>query len=82
MPQSRRFLFVDDQPQALEHLRRTLRSMRHEWEVAFAESGQEALDLLAARSFDVVVADVRMPAMDGAEWRQRCQEIKLEDLVL
>jgi C4-dicarboxylate-specific signal transduction histidine kinase len=32
-----------------------------------AESGQEALDLLATRAFPVVVADQRMPKMSGAE---------------
>lgn len=44
-----------------------LRSMRHEWEMSFAESGQEALDILAKKSCDVIVADIRMPGMDGAQ---------------
>ena len=36
----RRVLFVDDEPTFLEGLQRMLRPQRHEWEVAFAPSGQ------------------------------------------
>jgi len=44
-----------------------LRGMRQEWEMMFAESGQKALDILTQRNFDVVVSDMRMPGMNGAE---------------
>jgi putative nucleotidyltransferase with HDIG domain len=62
----KRILFVDDEPKILEGLQRTLRAQRHEWEVAFASSGDTALTMLAAAPFDVVVSDMRMPGMDGA----------------
>ena len=57
---------MDDEPNILEGLQRMLRPMRKEWDMAFAESGQEALDLMAQKPFDVVVSDMRMPDMDGA----------------
>ncbi|MGA9884830.1 MAG: response regulator [Candidatus Acidiferrales bacterium] len=60
-----RILFVDDEPKILEGLQRTLRSQRHEWEVAFASGGEAALTMLSAAPFDVVVSDMRMPGMDG-----------------
>jgi putative nucleotidyltransferase with HDIG domain len=41
--------------------------MRHEWEVEFAESGEEALNFMSKSSFDVVVSDMRMPGMNGVE---------------
>ncbi len=41
--------------------------MRHEWEVAFASSGQEALDILKVEPFDLIVTDMRMPGMDGSQ---------------
>ncbi len=62
-----RILFVDDEPQILQGLARMLRSMRHEWDVAFAESGAEALAMLDAEPFDVIVSDMRMPGMNGTE---------------
>lgn len=61
-----RALFVDDEPMVLNGLRRMLRSLRHDWEMSFANSGQEALDLLDEQDFNVVVSDMRMPEMDGA----------------
>lgn len=61
----RRVLFVDDEPKILEGLQRMLRSMRHEWEMEFAQDGPSALETLKSRHFDVVVTDMRMPGMDG-----------------
>jgi HD-like signal output (HDOD) protein len=60
-------LFVDDEPMVLRGLQRSLRKMRHEWEVLYAEDGEAALALLASRPVDVVVTDMRMPGMDGAQ---------------
>lgn len=62
-----KILFVDDEPLVLEGLQRMLRPMRHEWEMSFAESGAAALELMAATPRDVVVSDMRMPGMDGAQ---------------
>ncbi len=62
-----RVLFVDDEIKVLQGLRRMLRGMRNEWVMAFAESGDEALELLTKAPADVVVSDMRMPGMDGAQ---------------
>ncbi len=66
MPRDR-ILFVDDEPQILRGLQRMLRPMRDEWEVEVAESGREGLEKLAQSHFDVVVSDMRMPGMSGAQ---------------
>ena len=63
-----RVLFVDDQPNVLAGLRRMLRGLRNEWEIQFAESGDEALTLMAKSPFDVVVSDMRLPGMDGSQF--------------
>ncbi len=63
----RRILFVDDEPNVLQSIRRMLHSARAEWEMQFVKSGPEALDMLAQEPFDVVVTDMRMPKMDGAQ---------------
>ena len=44
-----------------------LRSMRHEWDMAFASGGREALELLEKAPYDVIVTDMRMPGMDGVQ---------------
>jgi len=66
-PKKIRILFVDDEPMVLKGLQRSLRKMRDEWEMNFASSSKEALEILDSRSFDVIVSDLRMPEMDGAQ---------------
>lgn len=39
----------------------------HGWTIAVAENGEKALDLLSQRPVDVVLADIKMPVMDGLE---------------
>jgi HD-like signal output (HDOD) protein len=63
----KRILFVDDEVMILEGIRRMLRSMRAEWEMEFVESAEAALRLLDQKHFDVIVSDMRMPRMNGAE---------------
>jgi YesN/AraC family two-component response regulator len=63
----KRILFVDDEPNLLQGLQRTLRPMRQEWDMAFAENGREALQLLALTPYDVVVTDIFMPEKEGLE---------------
>ncbi|MDP3480875.1 MAG: response regulator [Desulfoprunum sp.] len=70
----RRILFVDDEPNILDGLRRMLRSMRQEFELCFAENAKEALELMSENEFDVVVSDMRMPGMDGADLLTEIQE--------
>jgi len=72
-------LFVDDEPNILDGLQRMLRSMRRDWQMTFAGSGNEALDLLKEKSIDVIVSDMKMPGIDGArllgEVRERYPQI-------
>lgn len=60
-------LFVDDERNVLDGLQRMLRVFRNEWDMHFAQSGQEALEIMAAKPTDIVVSDMRMPGMTGAE---------------
>jgi HD-like signal output (HDOD) protein/ActR/RegA family two-component response regulator len=60
-------LFVDDEPNVLSGLKRTLRPHRDEWVMTFALGGERALEVLAQEPVDVIVTDVRMPEMDGVE---------------
>jgi HD-like signal output (HDOD) protein len=60
-----RVLFVDDEPNILQGLRRLLRGRTQEWEMTFATAGEQALEMLARCPVDVIVSDMRMPGMDG-----------------
>ena len=62
-----RVLFVDDEPRVIDGLQRMLRPLRAEWDMHFVESGPAALGLMEKKAFDVVVSDMRMPVMNGAE---------------
>lgn len=62
-----RILFVDDEEPVLDGLRDYLRKDRQRWEMVFAVGGVAALAEFARQPFDVVVSDMRMPGMDGAE---------------
>ncbi|MBX3745118.1 MAG: HDOD domain-containing protein [Verrucomicrobiae bacterium] len=75
-----RVLFVDDEPLILQGLQRMLRSQRHEWDMTFVESGDEAMARMDQQSFDVVVSDMRMPGMDGASLLNRVRERHPETL--
>jgi HD-like signal output (HDOD) protein/ActR/RegA family two-component response regulator len=64
---SKRILFVDDEPMVLQGIQRSLRIMRTEWDMEFATGGPEALEIMARGHFDVVISDMRMPGMSGAQ---------------
>ena len=66
-----RVLFVDDQQEILDGLKRMSRSMRSEWNVSFALGGEKALQVMLSAPFDVLVTDMRMPGMNGAELLKR-----------
>jgi HD-like signal output (HDOD) protein len=74
-PAKRRVMFVDDEPNVLDGLRNLLRKQRHQWDMLFAASGKAALEELARRPVDVIVSDMRMPGMDGAELLSRVREL-------
>ena len=58
-------LFVDDEPNILRALKRALFKMNIN--MLLAESGKKALELLESHTVHVVVSDMKMPHMSGAE---------------
>ena len=62
---SDKILFVDDEPNVLNSIRRGLRSR---FNIDTAEGGEQALRKMAANgSYAVIVSDMRMPGMTGVE---------------
>jgi HD-like signal output (HDOD) protein len=70
----KRVLFVDDEPHLLDGLRGRFWRNRDEWEMEFASSGEAALETLDRSDCDVIVTDIRMPRMDGAQLLRLVQQ--------
>ena len=68
-------IFVDDETPLLSGLKRSLRSMRKEWDMEFISEPKEALEFITQNSIDVLVTDLRMPAMNGAELLRNVVEV-------
>ncbi|MFP4317239.1 MAG: PAS domain S-box protein [Desulfovibrionales bacterium] len=62
---SQRILLAEDNKVNALFISRVLKQRGHVVQVA--ENGQEALEILAADTFDLVLMDVQMPVMDGLE---------------
>jgi HD-like signal output (HDOD) protein/ActR/RegA family two-component response regulator len=58
-------LFVDDERDLLDSLKARLYKHRHDWNMQFVSSGNEAIGALEQQTIDLV--DVRMPGMDGGQ---------------
>lgn len=59
-------LFVDDDPNLLNGLRRLLYGDKR-WKLLFATNGAEALEMMDTNEVGVVVTDIAMPVMDGEQ---------------
>src|SRR5438477_7497844 len=73
-PATKHILFVDDEPRVLDTLKRSLRGMRGDWTLTFCGSGAEAMQVMDTKVVDVIVADLRMPDLDGASLLKYAQE--------
>lgn len=63
----KKVLFVDDEAVLLELYPLAFESESDRWEINVAPGGSEALAMMADRPVDVLVSDMRMPGMDGAQ---------------
>jgi two-component system NtrC family sensor kinase len=71
MAMAYRILVVEDDADTRELLDFTLRWNGHNADTA--EGGREALELLARRSYDVILTDVSMPEMSGEDLYRRIE---------
>ena len=68
-----RILLAEDEEAMRAYLARALENVGYE--VVAVGSGTEALPLLKASRFDLLLSDIVMPEMDGIELAQRCAEV-------
>jgi len=71
----KRIIFVDDEQNVIDSMQRIFFDMDDEWDMEFASSGKEALEYMKEQPFDVVISDMRMPEMDGAELLSLVKEL-------
>lgn len=69
MPEHRRILVVDDEPQITRVLRTGLSS--HSYDVRVANDGETALEIMKDWTPDLVITDLSMPNMDGLQLTRR-----------
>jgi two-component system response regulator YesN len=60
-----RILLVDDEPAVLRGLSRVLSNGQPLWHIGCAHNGAEALNMMAAKPYHVVLTDLHMPVMNG-----------------
>ena len=76
MAEKQRVLFVDDDPRVLSAIRRHL---RRDYDLVMADCGAAGLDIVKEEPpFAVVVSDMHMPGMDGAEFLSRLRKLAPE----
>lgn len=67
-------LCVDDEPNILAGLRRTFH--KDGYRILTATSGAEGLRLLESEAVDLLISDMRMPVMDGAQFLAKVKEAR------
>lgn len=66
-------LIVEDEAIAREALEDWLKDI---YQVATAETGEEALELIKERDFDILIVDVRLPGKSGLQVLREAKELK------
>ncbi|MBF0225750.1 MAG: response regulator [Desulfobacterales bacterium] len=69
-----RLLIVDDEPDILEFLKWQLEMKNYQVDTCL--SGNQALEILQKKIFDILLADIRMPGINGIELIQRTLKIQ------
>lgn len=65
-------LFVDDEANILSSLKRLFRPLGYR--IFTAESGAQGLEIMERETVDLVVSDMRMPEMNGAQFLEKVRE--------
>ena len=75
-----RILVVDDEKDILDLYNKTL--TEEGYTVAIAENSNEALKIISDRFFDIIIADIRMPGMDGIVLLETVKQLRPETDVI
>ena len=71
---------VDDERSMREFL--DIMLSKEGYQVSFAESGEEACEILGKQEFDLLITDIRMKDVDGIEVLKRAKELRPKTVVV
>ena len=73
-------LVVDDSEFDHVHVKRMFRNLNQirKWNAHYVTSGEEALDALGRRDFDLILSDLHMPVMNGLQLLRQVQLLDID----
>ena len=78
----KRILIVDDEHKVLFIMRTALKLLDRELEIEVAHNGQEALQEIEDRFFDLIITDLKMPGISGIRLTEAIRSLSPDSTVV